>query len=90
MTTENFTSAKTLQETIAKLTSATTKIATTGAKVKIEVTDSAGSGVLVSKDAIVAAIGQTAYNTLIAETLTTLNTAIASAETTATTAFAAL
>lgn len=89
MVLNDFNTAKPLLETIAKIDAAQAKIALTGSKVKITITNPSGEE-LANRDAIIAAIGQTAYNTLIASTLTALNTALTGAETTANTAFAAL
>lgn len=85
----DYNAATPLVATIAKIDAAQAKIALTGSKVKITITD-ANQTELVSRGDIIGAIGQTAYDTLIGTTLTALNTALTGAETTANTAFAAL
>lgn len=85
----DYNAAVPLRATIAKIDAAQAKIALTGSRVKITVTDSVNNE-LVSRADIIAAIGQSAYDTLIGTTLTSLNTALSSAETTANNVFAAL
>lgn len=85
----DFNSGKALQTTLVNINAVQAKNAVTGAKVSLSVVD-ADNVVQVNQATIIAAIGQSAYNTIVANTLTALNTALASAETTADTAFSAL
>lgn len=85
----DYNTATPLVATIDKIDAIQAKIALTGSKVKITVTD-ANENEIVSRATIIAAIGQSAYDTLVAGALSDLNTALSGAETTANTSLAAV
>ncbi len=89
MTNANYNTATPTINTITKCTAIQTKAAVTGAKVSIALLDTEGNTVSNHAD-ILAALGQTAYNNLIATALSDLNTALTSAKSDADTALAAL
>lgn len=89
MTDNNYNSAKTLKDDIAKIVAVQTKNATTGARVHIRVTNASGE-VLVTTDELIAILGSSSYNTICNTALTSVNTALASAKTSKDTAFAAI
>lgn len=89
MTTGNYATATPLIGAKSKIDAVQASAALTGTKVSISLVDADGKEI-VNKGVIIAAIGQTAYNTLCASTLTALNTALTGAESTANTALAAL
>jgi uncharacterized protein YbcV (DUF1398 family) len=89
MTKANMLLGQGYQATIDLITEQQASIAAAGSKVVVITADSDNKQLLAQKE-LRTALGDTAYNTLVANTLTALNTALTTAKTTATNALAAL
>jgi hypothetical protein len=89
MTTTDLATATGYKATMDKISAIDALIALIGSKGFVAVTDAAGKEI-VSGSSIVAAIGQTAYDTLCSNALDALDTALTSANTAASNALTAL
>ena len=87
---EDYTSAQVLKQAIQNIVSVQGKIATSGARVNIHVTNADGSQELLSHAAIKAILGDSSYNTICGTALTSVSSALSTLKSTKDTAFAAL
>jgi hypothetical protein len=87
---EDFNTAKEIKGDLAKIDGVQAKIATSGAKVALHITNAQGNKELVGPEELKTVLGDSAYNTIIATALASISSELTTRETALNTQFANL